>query len=85
MEYISSNDWSDIRRNLALMDLQIRHLQSEQQKLQEELDAFERDLAKRRDYLNIITSPEFIKQIKDPIVRLKMKEIARIWESVGKT
>ena len=84
MEYMSSNDWSDIRRDLALMDLQIRYIQSEQQKRQEELDALERDFAKQREFLNIITSPEFIKLIKDPVVRQKMKEIALIWESARK-
>jgi len=81
MAYMTSNDWSDIQRDLALMKLQLLHIQSEQQKRQEELDAIERDLAKHRDYLNIITSPEFIKLINDPIVRKKMKAIARIWKN----
>jgi len=55
---MNSNDWSDIRRDLALMDLQIIYLQSEQRKRREELDAIERDIAKIIAHFDTITSRE---------------------------
>jgi peptidoglycan hydrolase CwlO-like protein len=79
------HEWSDIQRDLDLLDLKILYLKSEQQKRREELDALWRELAKQRKYLDIIASRDFIKQIDDPDIRKKLREIVRIWKSVRKT
>ena len=81
---MSSNGWSDIRRDLAIMDLRILYLQSEQRKRREELDALERDLAKQSAFFDKITSRECIDRIEDPALRKMMKEFVRVWNRAKK-
>ena len=83
--YMDSKNWSDIRRDWALMDLQILYLQSEQRKRREELDALERDIAKMIAHLDTITSREYINRIENPAFRKKMREIARVWKRAKKS
>jgi len=89
-----NNDWSEIRRELALQDFQLMYLQSEQKKRREELDALklkleplqrqlediERYVKNRYAFYDLITSPKFIKRVDDPELREKLKKIARLWK-----
>ena len=95
---MNPNDWSDIRRDLTLIDFQILYLQSEQQKRRMEMDDLQRrmddlkrrmdsvheDLEKQRKQLDLITSPAFIKRVEDPDLRKKLKAIARVWKRTKK-
>lgn len=90
-----NNDWSEIRRELALQDFQLMFLQSEQKKRREELDALKlqleplkqqlkdikRDFEKRYAFYDLITSPKFIKRVDDPELRKKLRSLARIWKN----
>ena len=88
---MNPNDWSDIRRDLTLIDFQILYLQSEQQKRRKEMDDLQRrmdsvheDLEKQRKQLDLITSQAFIKRVEDPDLRKKLKAIARVWKRTKK-
>lgn len=92
MEYMNPNNWSDIRRDLTLIDFQILYLQSEQRERRKEMDDLQRrmdsvheDLKKRRKQLDLITSPAFIKRVEDPDIRMKLKAIARVWKRAKKS
>ena len=92
MDYMNPHDWSDIRRDLTLIDFQILYLQSEQRERRREMDDLQRridsvneDLEKQCKHLDLITSPAFIKGVEDPDIRKKLKAIARVWKRAKKS
>ena len=92
-------DFTAIRKELVLHDLQLLYLQSELKKLGEELDDLQRkqdalrckwdelkhEYQKLCDFLDRITSPEFIKRIEDPDLKKKIKKLARDWKKIRET